>query len=217
MKLQDNYIHKGQRKALVEVLKGKGIYDEAVLQAINTFPRHFFFDSALHSHAYEDKAFPIGEGQTISQPYTVAFQTELLQINPGDKVLEIGTGSGYQAAILYLLGAEVFSIEFNKKLFEQTKKFLPRFGIAVNFFCGDGTKGLPDEAPFHKILVTAGAPVIPKALTKQLKVGGIMVIPVGNRSKQKMLRLTRRSEKQIVQEEFDHFSFVPLLGEEGWK
>ncbi|MEX2593269.1 MAG: protein-L-isoaspartate(D-aspartate) O-methyltransferase [Anditalea sp.] len=217
IKLKDSYIHKGQRKALVEVIKRKGIKSEAVLEAINTFPRHFFFDSALHSHAYEDKAFPIGEGQTISQPYTVAFQTELLQIQPGDKVLEIGTGSGYQASILYLMGAEVNSIEFKEKLYEKAKKFLPQLGIDINFYLGDGSQGIPEKAPFDKILVTAGAPVIPKALTKQLKVGGILVIPVGDRASQKMLKLTKKSENQIVKEEFDYFSFVPLLGEEGWE
>lgn len=217
LKLQDSYIHKGQRKALLEVIKKKGIKDESVLEAILTFPRHFFFDSALHSHAYEDKAFPIGEGQTISQPYTVAFQTELLQIHPVDKVLEIGTGSGYQASILFLLGAEVHSIELNKKLYEKAKKFLPKLGININFYFGDGSKGLPQKAPFDKILVTAGAPVIPSSLTIQLKVGGIMVIPVGSRNSQKMLRLTKKSEKQIIKEEFDNFSFVPLLGDEGWQ
>lgn len=216
LNLQDSYIHKGQRKALVEIIKRKGIQDEAVLQAIHTFPRHFFFDSALHSHAYEDKAFPIGEGQTISQPYTVAFQTELLQVQPGDKVLEIGTGSGYQAAILYLLGAVVHSIEYNKNLHLKAKQFLPKLGIKIKFYLGDGSKGLPEQAPFDKILVTAGAPVVPKALTDQLKQGGTLVIPVGNRTSQKMLRLTKRSDQELVREEFDNFSFVPLLGEEGW-
>lgn len=217
IKLKDSYIHKGQRKTLVEVLKKKGIRSKAVLEAINTFPRHFFFDSALHSHAYEDKAFPIGEGQTISQPFTVAFQTELLQIKPGDKVLEIGTGSGYQASILFLMGAEVHSIEFKKNLYEKARKFLLKLGIDVSLYLGDGSKGIPAQAPFDKILVTAGAPVIPNALTKQLKVGGIFVIPVGDRSSQMMLRLTKNSEKEIIKEEFDYFSFVPLLGEEGWQ
>jgi len=216
LKLQDSYIHKGQRKTLVEVVKRKGIKDESVLEAIKTFPRHFFFDSALHSHAYEDKAFPIGEGQTISQPYTVAFQTELLQVKPGDRVLEIGTGSGYQASILYLLGAEVHSIEFKKKLYERSKKLLPQLRINIHFYFGDGSLGLPDKAPFDKILVTAGAPVVPQALTEQLGIGGILVIPVGDRTSQKMLRLTKKSENEIFQEEFDNFSFVPLLGEEGW-
>lgn len=216
LKLQDSYIHKGQRNALVEQIKKKGIKDPAVLHAMQTFPRHFFFDSALHSHAYEDKAFPIGEGQTISQPYTVAFQTELLQVKPGDTVLEIGTGSGYQASILYLMGAEVHSIEFNKKLHEKAKKFLPGLGVQIHFYLGDGSKGLSQKAPFDKILVTAGAPVVPSPLTEQLKVGGILVIPVGSRNTQKMLRLTKKSEDQIIREEFDKFSFVPLLGDKGW-
>src|SRR5690606_13552206 len=214
--LQDSYIHKGQRKALVETIKRKGIQDPAVLQAINTFPRHFFFDSALHSHAYEDKAFPIGEGQTISQPYTVAFQTELLQIRPGDKVLEIGTGSGYQASILYLLGAVVHSIEYNKNLYLKAKQFLPKLGIKIKFYLGDGSKGLPEQAPYDKILVTAGAPAVPAALIDQLKEGGKLVIPVGDRTSQKMLRITKKTDQDIVQEEFDNFAFVPLLGEEGW-
>jgi protein-L-isoaspartate(D-aspartate) O-methyltransferase len=216
LKIKDSYIHKGQRRALVEVIKKKGIKSEAVLKAMNTFPRHFFFDSALHSHAYEDKAFPIGERQTISQPYTVAFQTELLQIVPGDKVLEIGTGSGYQASILYLMGAEVHSIEVKEKLYAKAKKFLQQLGIAVKFYLGDGSKGIPEKAPFDKILVTAGAPVIPNNLIQQLKVGGILVIPVGDRHTQKMLRLTKISDHQMEKEEFNCFSFVPLLGEEGW-
>src|SRR5690554_260484 len=216
LNLQDNYIHKGQRKALVEVLKKKGIQDTSVLQAMNTFPRHFFFDSALLSHAYEDKAFPIGEGQTISQPYTVAFQTELLQVAPGHRVLEIGTGSGYQAAILYLLGADVHSVEVNRKLYETARKFLPKVGVSANLYLGDGTMGLPERAPFDRILVTAGAPVVPDALVQQLKEGGKLVIPVGNRITQKMLRITKQADGKTSQEEFDNFSFVPLLGKEGW-
>ncbi len=214
--LRDSYIHKGQRKALVEVIKRKGIRDEAVLQAIHTFPRHFFFDSALHSHAYEDKAFPIGEGQTISQPYTVAFQTELLQVQPGDKVLEIGTGSGYQAAILYLLGAVVHSIEYNNNLHLKAKQFLPKLGIKIKFYLGDGSLGLPEQAPYDKILVTAGAPAVPSALISQLREGGKLVLPVGDRTSQKMLRLTKKPNNEIIHEEFDNFSFFPLLGEEGW-
>lgn len=216
LKLEDSYIHKGQRKSLIDLLKRKGISDPAVLEAMNTLPRHFFFDSALSSHAYEDKAFPIGEGQTISQPYTVAFQSSLLDISPGDKVLEIGTGSGYQAGILYLMGAQVHSIEYNQKLFESTKKFLSKLGIRIKHYCGDGSLGLPDKAPFDKIIVTAGAPVVPKALLHQLSLNGRMVIPVGDRKTQKMLRLTKKSPKNIVQESFEDFSFVPLLGEEGW-
>lgn len=217
LKLEDSYRHKGQRKELVKILRQKGIKNEAVLNAINTLPRHFFFDSALDSHAYEDKAFPIGEGQTISQPYTVAFQTELLNIKPGDKVLEIGTGSGYQGAILHLLGAEVFTIEYQKKLFDRTKKFMAKLGIHLHFYFGDGSKGMPEQAPFDKIIVTAGAPVVPNSLLKQLKVGGILVIPVGDRKTQKMMKLTKITDTKIETEEFDNFAFVPLLGMEGWK
>ncbi|MBD8490813.1 protein-L-isoaspartate(D-aspartate) O-methyltransferase [Echinicola sp. CAU 1574] len=216
LKLEDSYIHKGQRKSLVKTLEKKGILDKKVLDAIGTVPRHFFFDSALHSHAYEDKAFPIGEGQTISQPFTVAFQTELLQVNPGEKILEIGTGSGYQAAILYLLGAEVHTIEYNKKLYEKTKKFLPKIGINLNFYHGDGSLGLAAKAPFDKIIVTAGAPVVPNSLLKQLKIGGILVIPVGDRNSQKMMKLVKKTTRQVTQEAYDNFAFVPLLGEEGW-
>jgi len=200
----------------VTLLREKGIKNERVLQAINTLPRHFFFDSALISHAYEDKAFPIGEGQTISQPYTVAFQTELLELKEGDRVLEIGTGSGYQGSILHLLGAEVFTIEYQKKLFEGTKRFLTRLGIEMNLFYGDGTSGLPSYAPYDKIIVTAGAPVVPEALIHQLKVGGILVIPVGDKRRQTMLKITKKSNTSTIQEEYEGFAFVPLLGKDGW-
>lgn len=216
LKLEDTYLHKGKRRALVTLLREKGIKNERVLQAINTLPRHFFFDSALISHAYEDKAFPIGEGQTISQPYTVAFQTELLELKEGDRVLEIGTGSGYQGSILHLLGAEVFTIEYQKKLFEGTKRFLTRLGIEMNLFYGDGTSGLPSYAPYDKIIVTAGAPVVPEALIHQLKVGGILVIPVGDKRKQAMLKITKKSNTSTTQEEYEGFAFVPLLGKDGW-
>ncbi len=216
LKLEDTYLHKGKRKALVAELRKKGIQNEAVLEAINTLPRHFFFDTALISHAYEDKAFPIGEGQTISQPYTVAFQSSLLEVAPGDKILEIGTGSGYQACILHLLGAEVYSIEYQKKLFEHTNRFLQRLGIQLHLFFGDGTGGVPAYAPYDKIIVTAGAPVVPEALIQQLKIGGILVIPVGDRSKQAMVKITKKSATKIEREEFEGFAFVPLLGKEGW-
>ena len=216
LKLEDTYLHKGKRKALVAELRKKGIQNEAVLEAINTLPRHFFFDTALISHAYEDKAFPIGEGQTISQPYTVAFQSSLLEVAPGDKILEIGTGSGYQACILHLLGAEVFSIEYQKKLFEHTSRFLQRLGIQLQLFFGDGTGGVPSHAPYDKIIVTAGAPVVPEALIQQLKIGGILVIPVGDRSKQAMVKITKKSATEVQREEFEGFAFVPLLGKEGW-
>jgi protein-L-isoaspartate(D-aspartate) O-methyltransferase len=216
LKLEDTYLHKGKRKALVAELRKKGIQNEAVLEAINTLPRHFFFDTALISHAYEDKAFPIGEGQTISQPYTVAFQSSLLEVAPGDKILEIGTGSGYQACILHLLGAKVISIEYQKKLFEHTSRFLQRLGIQLQLFFGDGTGGVPAHAPYDKIIVTAGAPVVPEALIQQLKIGGILVIPVGDRSKQAMVKITKKSATEIQREEFEGFAFVPLLGKEGW-
>jgi protein-L-isoaspartate(D-aspartate) O-methyltransferase len=189
--------------------------DEKVLIAIAKVPRHVFFENAFLEHAYQDKAFPIGEGQTISQPYTVAFQTEKLEIKPGDKVLEIGTGSGYQACILLEVGAKVYTIEFNKKLFDQTREFIPKMGYKPYFFFGDGSKGLAAKAPFNKIIVTAGAPVIPEALTDQLADGGILIIPVGNREKQVMIRI-RKKDGKLTKEEFDHFSFVPLLGDKGW-
>lgn len=213
---EDNYRQRGLRNKLVKKLKEKGISDERVLAAIGRVPRHFFFDDALLEHAYQDKAFPIGEGQTISQPYTVAFQTEKLEIQPGDKVLEIGTGSGYQACILLEMGAKVYTIEYNRKLFERVKDFLPKMGYRPYFFSGDGSKGLPSKAPFDKILVTAGAPVIPTALTDQLADGGILVIPVGNKDRQLMVRI-RKKDSALIKEEFDHFAFVPLLGEQGWK
>jgi protein-L-isoaspartate(D-aspartate) O-methyltransferase len=217
LKLEDTYLHKGKRRALVAELRGKGIKSERVLDAINALPRHFFFDTALISHAYEDKAFPIGEGQTISQPYTVAFQTELLDVKPGDRILEIGTGSGYQGSILHLLGAEVFTIEYQKKLFEGTQRFLKRLGIEMHLFYGDGTQGIPQYAPYDKIIVTAGAPIVPEALIQQLKIGGILVIPVGDRQRQAMVKITKKSAKSFEREEFDGFAFVPLLGKEGWK
>lgn len=214
--MEDSYRHRGMRRALVRTLRGKGITNEAVLAAINKVPRHFFFDNALLEHAYQDKAFPIGEGQTISQPYTVAFQTEKLNVKPGDKVLEIGTGSGYQACVLLEVGANVYTIEYNKVLYERTRQFLPVMGYRPRFFQGDGSKGLPRHAPYDKIIVTAGAPSVPDSLIKQLNVGGILIIPVGDNEKQKMLRLTKVEEKKLRKEEFDYFSFVPLRGDEGW-
>jgi len=213
--IEDSYLHRGLRQKLVNKLRQKGIQDEAVLSAIGKVPRHVFFDGALLSHAYEDKAFPIGEGQTISQPYTVAFQTEKLTVKPGLKVLEIGTGSGYQACVLMELKVNLYTIEYNKVLFERTREFLPHMGYHPYFIHGDGTKGLPTRAPFDRILVTAGAPVVPDALTGQLAENGMLIIPVGNRTKQIMLRITRKDGK-LIQEEFDYFAFVPLLGEQGW-
>ena len=213
---EDNYKHRGLRNRLVKILQKKGISDPQVLAAVGKVPRHLFFDNALLAHAYQDKAFPIGEGQTISQPYTVAFQSEKLEVKPGDKILEIGTGSGYQACILLELGARVYTIEYNRNLYEIARTFLPRLGYRPYFFYGDGSKGLPSKAPFDKILVTAGAPVVPNALTQQLVDGGILVIPVGNREKQKMVRIFRKGNT-FLKEEFDNFAFVPLLGEEGWE
>ncbi|MFQ3212695.1 MAG: protein-L-isoaspartate(D-aspartate) O-methyltransferase [Marivirga sp.] len=214
--LEDSYKHQGMRRRLIEKLRQKGIKSEAVLSAMQQIPRHVFFEKAFLEHAYQDKAFPIGHGQTISQPYTVAFQSELLNIRPNDKVLEIGTGSGYQAAVLCNLGAHVFTIEYQKPLYERTRAFLPILGYKPNFFYGDGSKGLATHAPFDKIIVTAGAPTVPTALLQQLNSGGILVIPVGNNEKQNMLRLTKTSDRVIEKEVFDHFSFVPLKGEDGW-
>jgi len=215
--LEDTYKHRGMRKQLVKEVASKGIKSRAVLEAIGKVPRHFFFEKIFDSHAYEDKAFPIGEGQTISQPYTVAFQTELLQVKPGNKILEVGTGSGYQATILLELGAKVFTIEYQKKLFEKTTKFLPSMGYKANFYQGDGSKGLQEKAPYDGILVTAGAPTVPEELIKQLKVGGRLVIPVGDNKKQKMVLIHKVSRTKLTKEAFDHFSFVPLLGEKGWQ
>jgi protein-L-isoaspartate(D-aspartate) O-methyltransferase len=214
--LEDNYKQRGLRKKLVKILEKKGIKDPEILAAISRVPRHFFFENALLEHAYQDKAFPIGEGQTISQPYTVAFQSEKLEIKPGDKVLEIGTGSGYQACILLELKAKVYTIEYNRTLYERTREFLPEIGYRPHFFYGDGSKGLPAKAPFDKIIVTAGAPIVPSALTDQLSDGGILVIPVGDREKQVMLKIKKKDGK-LSREEFTNFAFVPLLGEQGWK
>jgi protein-L-isoaspartate(D-aspartate) O-methyltransferase len=214
--LEDNYKQRGLRNKLVKTLEKKGIKSPEILAAINKVPRHFFFENALLEHAYQDKAFPIGEGQTISQPYTVAFQTEKLEIKPGDKVLEIGTGSGYQACILLELGARVYTIEYNKNLFERTRDFLPEMGYRPYFFHGDGSKGLPAKAPYNKIIVTAGAPIVPNALIEQLAEGGILVIPVGDREKQVMLQI-RKQNGELIKKEFTNFAFVPLRGEQGWK
>jgi protein-L-isoaspartate(D-aspartate) O-methyltransferase len=212
---QDTYKTRGLRNKMVKLLENKGVTDLRVLQAIGKVPRHVFFENALLEHAYQDKAFPIGEGQTISQPYTVAFQTEKLEVKPKDKVLEIGTGSGYQAAVLLEMGAIVYTIEYNKTLFERTKKFLPELGYKPYFFQGDGSRGLPSKAPFDKIIVTAGAPVIPDALTDQLAEGGTLIIPIGDREKQAMVRIRKKNGK-LTREDFDYFAFVPLLGEKGW-
>ena len=206
----DSYKHKGLRKQLIATIKEKGIKDDNVLAAIEKIPRHFFLDSSFIEFAYQDKAFPIGNGQTISQPYTVAFQSELLKIKKGEKVLEVGTGSGYQACVLLELGAKVFTIERQKPLYQRTKAFLPTIGYNPRMFYGDGYAGLPAYAPFDKIIVTAGAPFIPEALIHQLKLGGILVVPVGE-DVQTMISLTKISETQIEQTEHGTFRFVPLL------
>lgn len=214
--MKDTYKHQGLRKALIKQLQEKGIQDEHVLEAMMKVPRHFFFDPIFEAQAYQDKAFPIGEGQTISQPYTVAFQTVLLKLRPNEKVLEIGTGSGYQACILLELGAKVYSVEFNKNLYQKTMRFLSSINYHPSLYCGDGSQGLPMQAPFDKILVTAGAPTITPDLVDQLKIGGILVIPVGDRDKQKMVRVLKTAENDFKKEEFNFFSFVPLLGKYGW-
>jgi protein-L-isoaspartate(D-aspartate) O-methyltransferase len=209
---EDTYRHKGLRKKLVELLRTKGISDERVLDAIHTIPRHFFLDSAFDEVAYEDRAFPIAQHQTISQPYTVAYQTQLLELKPFDKVLEIGTGSAYQASVLAEAGAQVFTIERQKMLFDNNKRFtyLKKYPN-IKFFYGDGYEGLPTYAPFDKILVTAAAPAIPQKLIDQLKPGGKMVIPVGEAPVQRMLRLTKMPDGSYTEEVFDNFSFVPML------
>ena len=213
----DTFKHKGQRKQLAEIVSKKGISNPKILEAIAAIPRHLFIpDTALHKYAYEDKPFPIGAGQTISQPYTVAFQTQTLQLNPREKVLEIGTGSGYQTAMLLEMGVKVFSIERQKALFDRTKEFLPKMGYtSAKLFYGDGYKGLPTFAPFDKIIVTAGAPYIPEDLLKQLKVGGIMLIPVGEGADQMMKKLVKISATNFETEDLGIFRFVPLLKEKG--
>jgi protein-L-isoaspartate(D-aspartate) O-methyltransferase len=211
-KFEDTYRHKGLRKKLIDSIKEKGITDERVLEAMMNIPRHYFLDTALDHIAYEDRAFPIQEGQTISQPYTVAYQTQLLEVEPYDKILEIGTGSAYQATVLAELGANVFTIERQKKLFDLNRQFILRTKYpGIKFFYGDGFEGLPTYAPFDKILVTAAAPFIPPKLIEQLKAGGIMVIPLDNEGKQKMMRITKNEDGSYEEETFSNFSFVPML------
>ena len=209
---EDTYRHKGLRKKLVDSIRDKGITDERVLKALEDLPRHFFMDSAFDEKAYEDKAFPIGEGQTISQPYTVAYQTQLLQVRSFEKVLEIGTGSAYQAAILAAMGALVYTIERQKKLFDLNRQFsfLKKYPN-IKLFYGDGYEGLPTYAPFDKVLITAAAPTIPPKLMDQLKPEGMMVVPVGEGEIQRLMRITKLHSGSIREEVFDNFSFVPML------
>ena len=210
--MQDTYRHKGMRKRLLESLRQRGITDEAVLAAIGAVPRHFFLDKAFEEHAYDDKPFPIGNQQTISQPFTVAYQSALLQIQKGDRVLEIGTGSGYQAAILAVLGARVFTVERQETLYQKSKALLQELKFhSVRCFFRDGTLGIPESAPFNKIIVTAGATDVPEALLKQLTPGGIMIIPVGM-DEQEMLRITRVEGNKFETDRLDTFRFVPFLG-----
>ena len=207
----DDFKHQGRRKMLVDLLSSKGIEDRKVLEAINIVPRHLFLDSAFVEFAYRDEAFPIAAGQTISHPFTVAFQTQLLDVHPNEKVLEIGTGSGYQTAVLVAIGAEVFTIERQKELFDFSKIILKKINLEPRYQTyGDGYKGLPSFAPFDKIIVTAGAPEIPNDLLHQLKVGGVMVIPVGEKSQQ-MIVIIRLDEEKYEKYEFGDFKFVPML------
>jgi protein-L-isoaspartate(D-aspartate) O-methyltransferase len=215
-KFIDNYREQGARKRLVEVLRKKGIGDEQVLKAIGKIPRHFFFDETFWNQAYKDIAFPIGAGQTISQPYTVAYQTELLHIRKGDKVLEIGTGCGYQTCVLMELGANVVTIERQETLYERTIQVLPYMGYKPQFFLGDGSIGKAEHAPYDKIIVTAGAPTVPEVLLKQLNIGGILVIPVGDEQFQKMVTVLKTSEHDYERHELDTFRFVPLVGDRAW-
>ena len=209
--MKDTFRHKGLRQILVDKIRKKGISDESVLRMINEIPRHLFLDNAFVQFAYQDKPFPIGSGQTISQPYTVAFQTQLLELHPYEKVLEVGTGSGYQAAVLIGMEANVYTIERQKELFQKTKEFLPELGYNCNFYYGDGYKGLEQFAPFDKIIVTCGAPSIPEDLIQQLKVGGRMVAPIGKGDIQVMNLVEKISETETKITTHGEFSFVPML------
>ena len=209
--MKDTFKHKGLRQILVDKIRKKGITDESALRMINEIPRHLFLDNAFVQFAYQDKPFPIGSGQTISQPYTVAFQTQLLELNPYEKVLEVGTGSGYQAAVLIGMEANVYTIERQKELFQKTKEFLPELGYNCNFYYGDGYKGLEQFAPFDKIIVTCGASTIPEDLIKQLKVGGRMVAPIGKGDVQVMNLIEKISETKTKITTHGEFSFVPMI------
>ncbi|MEL7833890.1 protein-L-isoaspartate(D-aspartate) O-methyltransferase [Fodinibius sp. Rm-B-1B1-1] len=213
----DNPKFKQRRRRLVEALADKGIQDHRVLEAFNIVPRHVFVDTALQDRAYKDTALPIGKEQTISQPYTVARQTELLEVKPGEKVLEIGTGSGYQAAILCELGAEVYTIERHKELYQKAKSVLRELGYSIRAKLGDGTLGWSAYAPYDAIVVTAGAPVVPEDLVEQLNVNGRLVVPVGDDQKQEMIRIIKIREDEYEEERFSDFKFVPLIGKKGWQ
>lgn len=208
---QDTFKHKGMRRQLIDQLKQKGISDAQILEAFDSIPRHFFLDLAFEKQAYEDKAFQIGAGQTISQPYTVAFQTELLNLEKGDKVLEIGTGSAFQTCVLCQLGAKVFSIERQRELFVKAKHIVDHFNFNPKLFFGDGYQGKASFAPYDKILITCGAPFVPQELLNQLKIGGVLVIPVGDLSVQEMIRVTKIDDDKFKEERFGQFSFVPML------
>ncbi len=211
MDSRDSLRHQGMRKRLVEGIRIKGVRDQRVLDAIAKVPRHLFMDSSFIQFAYKDQAFPIGAGQTISQPFTVAFQTQLLDVQPNEKVLEVGTGSGYQAAVLLEMGATVFTIERQRELFLKVQQLLPEIGYHPKFFYGDGYKGLPTYGPFDKIIITAGAPVVPEELLQQLRIGGVLVAPIGPSEKQTMCRVTRKSEEEFEKEKHGTFVFVPML------
>lgn len=225
--MQDTYKTKGMRAALINSLRQKGIRDDKVLEAMNSIPRHFFLDSAFVNQAYQDIAFNIGEGQTISQPYTVAYQTSLLDVRQGDKVLEIGTGSGYQASVLMALGVTLYTIEYNRKLYEKARALLLKMNYGRllssgvppkgNFVHGDGSQGFITAAPYDRILVTAGAPQVPQALLDQLKENGKLVIPIGDLKNQAMYTITKLANGEIKKEVHDQFVFVPLLGKQGWQ
>ena len=215
-KFTDGYREQGLRKSLVEELKIKGIGDENVLKAIGKVPRHLFFEETFRNQAYKDIAFQIGEGQTISQPFTVAYQSQLLHIRQDDKVLEIGTGSGYQTCVLAELGAKVYTIERIEKLYRKAAVFVPDLGYKARFFYGDGSKGLEKRAPFDKIIVTAGAPTVPDELIKQLNIGGVLVIPVGDEKTQKMVTILKTGETTHEKIVLDTFRFVPLVGDRAW-